>query len=436
MPDSKQVEATRQSWHGHKLKHEVWLFLGAVVIITVFLLIYLESTDFSRGCEISANEVISYTKSEPQKPFSSFLGPYKILTLPSEALVVRAAYLDPRPRDNFQNVTVFLVVIDKKLFARKREGIVACGTVNEVSTVLKIRLVHNVIWVHQQYPKITHDFVMIDCFGLQNTDSGIPAFLWFRLMNDGELYRVESEQPYFVPQTKDNKKQDMPTIVVCMAVLYGVPPFIREFVRYYEHLGVDHIYMMAEESFVRSGVLQADEYIQQVLKEGFISFSVWHYWLTTGKQVFYRSQMLSYQNCIYRFQGTYDYALLVDPDDHFIPLVPNQQKLSYYAKHFCEKGACVFRWIDYFPKCGLDWSKLGPNGNVTNTLLSYTSNVHYGNQGKALYRISAALDIGIHAPSQLMKGYKSQIVPSNKAYMAHVRINRVPKKGCSHADNS
>ena len=53
-----------------------------------------------------------------------------------------------------------------------------------------------------------------------------------------------------------------------MAVLRDNPPYTKEFLRYYKHLGVDHIYMMAEESFVWSGVLNGDEFVQNYIKMG------------------------------------------------------------------------------------------------------------------------------------------------------------------------
>ena len=65
-----------------------------------------------------------------------------------------------------------------------------------------------------------------------------------------------------------NEKQNESSIVVCMAVLRDNPPYTKEFLRYYKHLGVDHIYMMAEESFVWSGVLNGDEFVQNYLKMG------------------------------------------------------------------------------------------------------------------------------------------------------------------------
>ena len=264
---------------------------------------------------------------------------YKIISLPSDKVIIRAVYLDPRPRNGFNNASVFLVEIHREL-GKKGGGIVACGTSEIVSKALKIRVLGNVGWVHGRHPEINHDMAMIDCFGLPaNTSSGARVFLWYRIKDGGDLYRVESEQPYFAPVT--NEKQNESSIVVCMAVLRENPSYIKEFLRYYKHLGVDHVYMMADESFVWSGVLNGDKFVQELLKDGFISFSSWHRWLTKD-MVYGRSQMLAYENCIYRFQGTYDYAFFVDSDDHFIPLDPKQKKLDYYIKRYCTGGGLYF----------------------------------------------------------------------------------------------
>ena len=95
---------------------------------------------------------------------------------------------------------------------------------------------------------------MIDCFGLPSTASGARAFLWYRLTDGGELYRVESDQPYFIPQPKEIQNHDDHKIVLCMTTVRDSPPFMREFLHYYKHLGVDHVYMVAEDSFVRNGM--------------------------------------------------------------------------------------------------------------------------------------------------------------------------------------
>ncbi|CAI8007357.1 hypothetical protein GBAR_LOCUS5162 [Geodia barretti] len=399
-----------------------------VVVVIVVVYPYVQELDVTScktpSSNINATALFSNVSRPTALPLSSALGSYRILSLPSDQVIIRAVYLDLRSREGFRNISVFMVEITKTLLARKGGGIVACGTSDAVTKTLKIRVVLNIGWVHSNHPSLTHDMAMIDCFGLPDTPTGARAFLWYRVVDGGDLYRVESEQPYYIPTPRNTKNKT----VVCMAVLYNTPPYLIEFLRYYKHLGVDHVYMVADDSIVQTAALETDGFVQEALREGFVSFSFWHKWLT-NKMIFYSSQMLAYENCIYRFQGTYEYALLVDSDDHFIPRVQDQKKLDYYIERFCKVGACTFKWIEYFPDCGQDWSRLGPHGNVTNTILSNRSQEFEYHTGKSLYKLSAALDAGIHTPLKLIKGYKCSKVPSNIAYVAHIRKHRAPPGG-------
>jgi hypothetical protein len=188
----------------------------------------------------------------------------RVQFLPSSQLIVRAVYLDPRPRNGFLNVSVFLAEIHKELIASR--GIVACGIGSGVSTTLEVRVVKNSHYLHDDHPELSHDVAMVDCFGLPNTPSGSRAFLWYQHSVGGgdtqhRLNRVESEQRYFVPPPKQTRNDDDLRVVVCMGTIRDVPPYMNDFIRYYKHLGVDHIYMTGEESFFRSGVLQNDEFV-------------------------------------------------------------------------------------------------------------------------------------------------------------------------------
>ena len=95
-------------------------------------------------------------------------------------------YLDLRSRNGFENASVFLVEIHREL-AKKGGGIVACGTSEIVSKVLKVRVVKNTRWIHDRQPEKKHDMPMIDCFGLPaNTSSGapmVPRQVWLRLVS-------------------------------------------------------------------------------------------------------------------------------------------------------------------------------------------------------------------------------------------------------------
>ena len=411
--------------HRTKAQRDVCCFLvGAVAVLggVGLVCLHLELTLFR-----AVDRFVCLTLSPlDAQSFPSAVASARVLSLPSQQVILRAVYLDPRPRDGFLNASVFLAEVPKTLLAG-RGGVVACGAGRAVSSTLRVRVAKNSWWAHRTEPHLTHDVAMVDCYGLPSTPSGARAFLWYSLTDGGELYRVESEHPYFVPRPKQTQNRDDLKIVLCMAIVRDFPPFMREFLRYYKHLGVDHIYMTAEDSFVQNGILEADEFVREALVEGFVSFSFWHMWLDTD-QVFYHAQMLAHQDCIYRFQGTYDYAFLMDSDDHFIPLVPERKTLDYYVELYCRFGACIFQWLEYFPDCGQDWSRLGRHGNVTNTLLSRTFHRRFGT-GKTCYRLGAVLDAGTHIPQQLLQGYKYLYVPPDAAYVAHIRRDKHPPNG-------
>ena len=132
---------------------------------------------------------------EPEVTFSPASARNELL--PSR-LIVRAVYLDPRPRNGYINTSVFLVEVHKDLLASK--AIVACGAGGEISTKLTVRVATNSDWVHWHRSDLTHDVAMIDCFGLPQTPAGSRAFVWYELKHNGqaEMYRVESEQRYFI----------------------------------------------------------------------------------------------------------------------------------------------------------------------------------------------------------------------------------------------
>ena len=416
--------------HRAKAQRDVWRFLVVAVFLAGgagLVCLQLELSLFRLVDNFVCLKLAPAPGSETSPITAAALSSARVLPLPSEYVIVRAVYLDPRPRDGYLNASVFLAEVRKDLLARERDGILACGTSSSVSTDLTVRVPKNSWWPQKYYPHLTHEVAMIDCFGLPDIPAGSRAFLWFRVRDSGVLYRVESEHTYFVPRPKQTHNRDDLKIVVCMAIVRDFPPFMREFLRYYKYLGVDHVYMTAEDTFVQNGILEGDEFIREALKDGFISFSFWHMWLTTDK-MFYHSQMLAHEDCIYRFQGTYDYAFLVDSDDHFIPLVPKRETLDYYIELYCRFGACIFQWLEYFPDCGQDWSRLGRHGNVTNTLLSDTFHRRFGT-GKTAYRLTAVLDAGTHKPQQLLQGYKYLFVPPNAAYVAHIRKDNIPPNG-------
>ena len=82
---------------------------------------------------------------------------------------------------------------------------------------------------------------------------------------------------------------------------------------------------------------------------------MWKAYLSTTQDYYYQQPLL-YVDCIYRYRTEFDYALLYDTDDFFVPVIPGETDIHYYANTFFEDskiGAMQFRWINYYPDRGL-----------------------------------------------------------------------------------
>ena len=151
---------------------------------------------------------------------------------------------------------------------------------------------------------------------------------------------------------------------------------------------------------------------------------VWKPWLNES-QVFYYSQILAHEDCIYRLRGTYDYVMLLDADEFFTPRVVNETEIHYDVKRCCSAkscGSCHFHELMYYPDCGLK-GKVGDDGNITRQLVSYKY-WHQIQQGKSAHRSAAIVEAGY----QWSKGYKFIDFPLQLAYVAHVRKGKKHKK--------
>lgn len=371
----------------------------------------------------------------PMKPKS--VPSHCIPRVSSKDIIFRSAYFDSRPRHGHTNASVFILEVKKTVLG----SIVGCKVGENVARHFKVRPCDNNRFHHRSRPHLTHDQVMMDCFDLP-AQNGSRAFVMYKISmstwlsthgipenHSTEVVSVESERPLYIPWSSGPKvdvdtpeQEHVLKIAVCAGVLYDSPPLLTDWLHYQRAIGVHHVHIIAEESFRMGG--GQNEYFRQAMMEGFVTLDVWHPWLNECETL-YHSQMIAYEDCIYRLQGTYDYILLIDIDDFFVPLVKDQPKLSYYARNWCHQGSCIFQWTEFYPDCGLK-GNTSEDGNVTSLLLS---SVHRERiEGKSLHRLSAILDAGIHRAAVLMAGYQKTRVPRDKAYVAHIRKGRVPFK--------
>ena len=332
------------------------------------------------------------------------------LSLPTKDVIVRSVYWDNRHRDGHKGASVFMIEILRT--ALERRSIVGCKVGSNFTRTLGTRPVHNVAWVHQRHPECTYDMAMIDCYDVV-AENGSSAYIYYKL-NSTAVIAIESERPLFIPAPRVPPRKGKASTVMACTVVYGTPPLMEHWLRYQRTIGIDHVYIIAEESFKEAGNLEKNS-LKEMMRSGYLSVEIWKPYLTS-KEIFYHSQMLGYEDCIYRFQGTYDYLMATDPDIFDVLLVPGQPFIHYYAEKWCSKGSCVFKLIQYFYDCGI--SDVGADGNVTAHLLS---NKHFDRrEGKSGHKISAVVDIGIHLAFGILPGYDRVKIPPKKAYWAHI----------------
>ena len=338
---------------------------------------------------------------------------------------IRSVYLDSarQRHPGHENASVFLIEVRRKIV--EENLIVGCRVGERVSTSnFKVHTPAISAWVHRTYPKLTHDFAFVDCFDLP-AENGSRAFLLYKRYKGSTMMSVESERSFFIPAPHVSPQNGQTfSVAACLAVLFGPhPSFLKEWLQYQRTIGINHVYIIAEDSFAKAGGFK-DPHLIQAIDEGFVSAEVWTQWLKSDEQIRYHSQLLAYDDCIYRLTGTYDYVFLVDSDEFFVPRVPGEPAVDYYIKNWCNNsGTCEVTWIRYYPDCGL--GKTGEDGNVTAHLSSYA--FQQDRLPKDFHSPPTVIDVGPHGPYQSVKGPKYKKIPKDKAYLAHIRAGEKPK---------
>ena len=347
---------------------------------------------------------------------------------PSKELFVRSVYFDDRPRDGHKNSSVFLVVAVRNI--TKNNLIVGCQVGRAKAKAFEVTLIGETPLWRAFYDFINHEEVIVTCYDLL-VKNGSDAYISYRGVRDKEIHLAASERPLMIPTprlppvSEESKKFNF-TVVTC-AKIFSSPPWLEKWLTYQKTIGIDHVHLDAEDSFQKKGEMDKP-YIVEALNSGFLSINIWVQWLN-GKEVWYHNQGLMYEDCAYRFRGTYDYIVLLDTDDFFTPRVSGENKIHYYIHKYCSApaiGSCKLKWIEYYPDHYGLTNASDADGNVTRRLGNYS---HYiqGNP-KSLHKTKVVLDAATHYVFKMVNGYRIERVPQGVAYVAHVRKGKHPPK--------
>jgi hypothetical protein len=350
---------------------------------------------------------------------------------PSKDVIIRSVYFDGRPRYNYHNASVFLVLIWREITDKKL--VTGCQVGDTRTNNFTLRLIGETkMWrIYPKYNVIDHEEVLVHCHNVPSKNGSV-AYLYYKLSKNSTERRVESERPIYFPPPRANPVSDVAvrynlTVLTCTKV-FGNPPWLKEWLEYQRFIGVDHVHITGDESFFRGIDKELSYHLEKLIAEGFLSVNFWILWLKNGKEVWYHNQGLILEDCVYQFRGTYDYVFILDTDDFFVPREPGEPHAQHYIKKYCwedNKGTCKFRWIEYFPDhFGLDPKVPLVHGNVTSRLTNYT-HTKQGNR-KSVHRTQAIVDTATHYAFEILSKYSRVEVPVNTAYVAHMRKGKKP----------
>ena len=353
----------------------------------------------------------------------------------SKSLVVRRAYFDHRKRQGHDNAVVFMLDMKRSL---RSNMFVGCrvGQINSS----KIRFRHSIAYKWAIYNiHVTQNVAFVDCFDISGVNDGDSAFLTISQYNfetsevESQL-EVRSQRNLIVPRSRKDLKHSHPSVMACLSTVRNgqVPPsedgVLYHWLHYQKAIGVDHVHMIAEDTFVTTGGFD-HPIIRDALKEKFLSIDFWPRWFNTT-EIFYSSQHLASTDCVYRFQGVYDYIIIADSDDFFVPR-GKSKFIKPYLKKWCsgKRASCNFQWYQLYPDCGWSPESVGPDGNLTATVHSQKMNKIKNT--KSAHQICALEEVGRHTAMSFLPGYQHRsLVPFKEAYFAHVRKGKIPPNGC------
>ena len=338
-------------------------------------------------------------------------------------ILPRAAYFDKRHRYRHKNATAILVHLTRTV------KVVACKVNDYLTKAVEVKQLSLNSWLRGKFKDCTHDNVLVVCYDTPGLNNSKVSIVYKNPENESLFISVESEHNLFVPK---ERKSPTSTVMVCTAV-FDTPPHFGAWIRYQKTLGVDMVHINAHKSFLSSRSFN-DTFFLESLQNGFIHLQVWKEHLPPGS-VFYHSQALFYQDCLYRYIGVYDYCMCADTDDF---LVLKDKKVSdihnLVQKVFVNKwkqlmNSVFLQWIRYLePSNGFN----PPEGEIKDgNLMQYISAVNGTNEGrfrtKSIYRLSVMAELGIHESAIFLETKNKwkffSGVPEAVAFVAHIRTH-------------
>jgi hypothetical protein len=280
-----------------------------------------------------------------------------LLPLAEKDVVVRSAYVVNSRLGadaGYKNSTVILLEVKKRLLDENAfEG---CGVGRYASTTFEVISI-DAESCGTERGRFTHTQALLYCYDV-SVNHLDRAWVTYRkeISDEMSTFQAKAELPLLL----HGRSAGRGGIVVCAAMLPHYTPFVEDWISYQQTIGVDHIHLILESTFLNLGSFDR-EFLHAVVDESYLTVEFWHQWLNET-DICDHSLDLAWYSCALRFQDFYSHVIFSDPRDFFIPSGPSLSRLPDFLNHWCPATHCHFQWKNLFYRhCEM----AGGNGNVT-----------------------------------------------------------------------
>ena len=331
-------------------------------------------------------------------------------------LYLRSAYIDKLEKE----IIIMAEIKKKNNFRDSR-----CKFGNTYADSVHIQKLDQETWIENLFPRLTHVQVMIHCKWGQS------------LPNTEKMVYFDNQ---YVTITSKRSKQITNNYEICFAVFrpgdengFPVEDMLHNWITHHKKIGFNKINMYVASSNFLLNLQQSPNYstkdkqtFMQHLKDGTINIIMWparkpfitritkkprpkENWEIGDGRVFYWSQALALNDCVYRANG--NKVMILDIDE-------------FLTNHFEIKNnidSMKFPRHTHNPRCVTNsnarnfWERFGKEKKINNY--------------KAMHNSANIVDVGVHGANRCFRK-KCNVKISKKAYVAHIRDfypNRKPE---------
>ncbi len=373
-----------------------FLILILVFAIAAFLL-------YKRSILINVGRSMTYLRSEQSYQYYN------------KRIVPISAYFDARPQQNHNNATVILLSVEKSL----KNSIVGCEVDGVRSMNSLVEELGVMKWVHHKF-KLSHTDCILYCWDMAvNQDSIVNVVLKI----NNELMTEAVRRPVIIPP----HGPEINKVMVC-ATGFGTPKYLDQWLTYQQTIGVKFIHLNVVQSFMTN--VNTSEVLNSLQDKGKVKITVWEEYLNSS-QVYYYSQTLKYLDCIFQYQNRYQYMMIIDFDEYFIP-AGLMQDVNVYVQTLFHTGYIGSIYIPTLlvHSCR---SHLAANisgikdGNITKLFNTSQFKVYLG---KSIHQVHTVQMLNPHKAERVFPPYRTlQICNSanwcrSRYYMAHLQYRK------------